>query len=104
MKSTTKNAKSGTFMTPDLFEEKNKMIDGKIIENSDGEHPKDYGKHLTKYIFRKVDFAEMCNICDALENDDYRQDFNIEIVDIVDGRTGEVYALRDALGLWEINI
>lgn len=61
-------------------------------------------RHLTKYIFRKVDFAEMCNICDAFENDNFRQDFNIEIVDIVDGRTGEVYACRDTLGLWEINI
>ena len=60
--------------------------------------------HLTKYVFRKVTFAEMCNICDELENDEYRKTSNIQVIDIVDGKTGEVYACRDALGLWEINI
>lgn len=52
-------------------------------------------------IFHTPTYHEVAVACDGYDNLYSKDEF---IIDIIDGRTGEVLANRDCYGLWEINI
>lgn len=56
---------------------------------------------MTYYLTKIPTFPELAEMCKRI---DRAIDLADEHIDIVSMETGEVYAIRDSLGLWEINV
>lgn len=57
-------------------------------------------RKITYYVAKQMNFVTISNIIAELEHDLSANDY----VDIISLFTGEVYAIRNTLGLWEILI